>query len=127
MVKFLTFIVLLGATIFQGGCVRPPVLLSRVVVVNATNNTITDVKVLHLPTQKSGRVNAILAQKNLDIGFSSAPMLAHQAVVSWHDSDGFPHEVPLTLPKDNVAAKNGKIRELVYVIHPTDMVTVEFH
>lgn len=127
MFKYLAFIVLFGTITFQGGCVRPPVLLSRVVVVNATNNTITDVKVLHLPTQKSGRVNAILAQRNLDIGFSSAPMLAHQAVVSWRDSDGVPHEVPLTLPKDNVAAKNGEIKDLVYVIHPTDTVTVEFH
>jgi len=127
MFKRSLFIVCLGLFLFQGGCSSSPVLLSRVVVVNATNNKITDVKVLHLPTQKSGQVNLILPLKTLDIGFSAAPMMAQKSVVSWRDATGFQHEVPLTLPQDKTAAKSGQVKELVYTIQPTETVTVELH
>ena len=124
--RFILFI-FIGLLLFQGGCASPPVLLNRVVVFNATGQKVTDVKILHLPTRKTGQVNAILPQKMLDIGFSGAPMLAHDAVISWKDMGGTQHEVSLLLPKDKVAAENGLIKELVYIIHPAGTVTVELH
>jgi hypothetical protein len=41
------------------GCLKPHVVLDRAIVLNATKYTITDVKVIHQPTRKSGEVNAI--------------------------------------------------------------------
>jgi len=72
-----------GLLLFQGGCAGPPVLLNRAVVYDAANYKITKVKILHLPTQKSGQVNAILPQKMLDIGFSGKPLLAHHAIMRY--------------------------------------------
>ena len=127
MNNYLVLLLFTGLLLFQSGCARPPVLLNRIVVFNATGHKVTDVKILHLPTRKTGQVNAILPQKMLDIGFSGEPMLAHDAVISWHDMGGTQHEVSLLLPKDKVAAENGLIKELVYIIHPSGTVTVELH
>lgn len=119
-------IISLLVLLFLWACAKPPVLLKRVVVVNATNDRITAVKVLHLPTRKTGEVNAILPQRTLNIGFSEKLMLANQAVVSWMDGSGVTRKITLGLPHDKAAAKDGRALELIYVIHPSGEVTVYF-
>lgn len=99
------------------GCARPHVLLGRTVILNATTDKITDVKVLHQPTNKSGSVNMILPQRTLDIAFSGAPMLADSAIVSWKDGQGVSREVALELPYNRTAADDGRLMNLVYVIY----------
>ena len=99
------------------GCAKQYIMIDRAVILNATANKITDVKVFHEPTKKSGEVNMILPQMTLDIGFAGKPLLAHQATVSWRDGAGVKGEVALTLPYDLIAAKEGRIMNLVYVIH----------
>jgi len=106
------------------GCARPHVLLGRTVIVNATSDKITNIKVLHQPTNKSGSVNMILPQRTLDIAFTGAPMMADRAIVSWTDGQGISREVTLTLPYDQTAATDERIMNLVYVIHPGGIATV---
>lgn len=100
------------------------VLLDRVLVQNATDSNITDVKVRHEPTNKFGAVNTILPQKALDIGFPEQPMLASRAVVSWRDGAGREWSVTVTLPHDQSAAKSGQPMSLIYTIYPSGQVTV---
>jgi len=107
------------------GCARPHVLLGRTVILNATTDKITDVKVLHQPTNKSGSVNVILPQRALDIAFSGAPMLADEATVSWKDGQGIAREVTLQLPYSRTAADEGRIMNLVYIIYSGGVATVQ--
>ncbi len=107
------------------GCAKPYVMVDRVLVQNATTSKITDVKVLHEPTKKMGKVNAILPQSSLGIGLPRQPMLARQAVVSWRDGMGRERRVTLDLPYDRVLAKEKRAISLIYVIHPSGSVTAD--
>jgi hypothetical protein len=107
------------------GCAKPPVMVDRVLVQNATTSKITDVKVLHEPTNRMGKVNAILPQSALDIGLPRQPMLARQAVVSWRDSMGRERQVKLELPYDRSLAKEHRAVSLMYIIHASGRVTVD--
>ncbi len=100
------------------------VLLDRVLVQNATDSDITDVKVRHEPTNKFGAVNTILSHKALDIGFPEQPMLAIRAVVSWRDGDGREWTETVALPQDHSAAKSGRPMSLIYTIYPSGQITV---
>ena len=106
------------------GCAKAPVQLKRVMVVNATENRISDVKVLHLPTRKTGQVNMILPNKSLDIGFSGQPMKARKAIVSWQDSNLENHQAEVVLPYDSLSATEGHRMDLIYVIHSNGTVSV---
>ena len=100
------------------------VLLDRVLVQNATDSNITDVKVRHEPTNKFGAVNTILPQKALDIGLPEQPMLASRAVVSWRDGDDREWTETVALPQDHSAAKAGQPMSLIYIIYPSGQITV---
>lgn len=106
-------------------CAKPHVILDRVVVMNATTGSITEVKVRHEPTQKFGAVNSILPQKAFDIGLPGQPMLATQAVVSWRDDEGRDWSVAVPLPYDQSAAEAGQPMSLVYVIYPAGRITAQ--
>ena len=107
-------------------CARPPVMLDRVLVENATNSKITDVTVRHEPTKKFGSVNAILPGEALEIGLSSTgqPMYAKQAFVHWRDGGGQERTVALELPYDLSVAGDKQPVKLVYVIYPAGRATV---
>jgi len=107
------------------GCAKPYVMVDRVLVQNATTSKITDVKVLHEPTKKMGKANAILPQSSLDIGLPRQPMLARQAVVSWRDSMGRERRATLDLPYDRALAKEKRAVSLMYIIHPSGSVTAD--
>jgi hypothetical protein len=68
------------------GCSRAPLLVDRVLVKNASDGKVTEVKIHHEPTNRIGSVNAILPQESLDIGFPDQPLLARQAIIQWRDS-----------------------------------------
>ena len=107
-------------------CAKPPVILDRVLVKNATTSKITDVKIRHEPTKKFGSVNAILPGEALEIGLSSLgnPMLAEQALVYWRDGDGVGWTVTLDLPYDQSVAEKKRPVKLVYIIYPSGQATV---
>lgn len=106
------------------GCGQKHVMIDRAIVLNATTKKITDVKVLHEPTNRSGQINMILPQTTLELGFSGKPMLARQAIVSWRDGAGVRREVALALPLNPAAAQDGRLMNLVYVIHSSGTATV---
>lgn len=120
-------LVLFSLILMVLGCAKPHVMLDRAIVLNATATKITDVQVVHEPTKKTGTVNAILPQMTLDIGFSGKPMLAQQATVSWRDGAGVKRAVTLELPYDFAAAKEGRLMNLVYVIHSSGTVTTHLN
>jgi hypothetical protein len=107
-------------------CANPPVMIERVIVKNATNSKITDVKVRHEPTKKFGAVNAILPDEALEIGLSSKgkPILADQALISWRDGGGLEWNVTLNIPYDLSVAKAKRPVRLVYIIYSSGRATV---
>ena len=108
-------------------CAKTPVILEEVVVQNATDGKITDVRVKHEPTNKFGAVNAILPHKSLEIGLSSAgvPMLAKKATVYWKDSRGMAWKVNLDLPYKKSLAENKRPVKLIYIIYRSGQATVQ--
>ena len=56
----LSIMVCLSLLLALLACARPHVSLDRVLVENSTESEITEVQVLHEPTKRFGRVNAIL-------------------------------------------------------------------
>jgi hypothetical protein len=119
-----TLSIILILTLMLLGCGQQHVMIDRSIFLNATTKKITDVKVLHEPTNRSGQINMILPQSTLDLGFSGRPMLAQQAIVSWRDGAGVRREVALVLPQKPAAAQDGRLMNLVYVIHSSGTVTV---
>jgi len=104
-------------------CARPPVTIDRVLVQNATAGKITTVTVLHEPTKRFGKVNAILPDKALDIGLPGSKVLARQAVISWQDGEGQEWSVTVDVPYDQSAAAAGRHMSLVYTIAAAGRVT----
>jgi len=117
------YILCLATTMLLSACARPPVVLDRVFVRNATNDRITEVKIHHEPSAWFGSANTILPQKSYDIGFSGQPLLTRQASVSWRDGDNRPWSLAIELP-DNSAGGESPSMSLVYIIYPAGRVDV---
>jgi hypothetical protein len=126
MKTFVSCLVGFSLVISFMACAKPPVILDRVLVKNATTGKITDVKIRHEPAKKFGSVNAILPGEALEIGLSSMgnPMLAEQALVYWRDGDGVGWTTTLDLPYDQSVAEKKHPVKLVYVIYPSGRATV---
>jgi hypothetical protein len=105
------------------GCSTPSIMLDRAVILNATSNMITDVRVRHEPTGSIGAVNAVLPGKTLNLGFPIQPMLAEEGIVTWTDRSGETRRSQLTLPTYDSAMKDIHYT-LVYTIKATGAVTV---
>ena len=116
MIKRLPLIILVALFLLQAGCARPNIQLDRVLVYNATSETITDVRIRHEPTNRVGGVSLILPGKSLDIGFPAQPMLGRKGIVSWRDGAGRVWQVELHLPYDSAIAGQGRAMTLVYLI-----------
>ena len=105
------------------GCSKPPMLADRVLVKNASDWKVTEVKVRHIPTNKIGSVNAILPQQSLDIGFPKQPLLADRAIIRWIDGQGQNRSDELDIPYDAAAAKAERTMSLTYILLPSGSVT----
>ena len=119
-----TSLIILILTLLLLSCAQQHIMIDRAIVLNATTQKITDVKVLHEPTNRAGQINMILPQTTLELGFSGKPMLARQAIVSWRDGTGIRREVALALPQNPAAAQDGRLMNLVYIIHSSGTATV---
>jgi hypothetical protein len=126
MKKCLPYLVVFSLIISFLACAKPPVMMERVIVKNATNSKITAVKVRHEPTKKFGAVNAILPDEALEIGLSSKgkPILGEQALISWRDGGGLEWNVALDIPYDLSVAKSKRPVRLVYIIYSSGRATV---
>jgi len=105
------------------GCSKTPMLADRVLVKNASDWKITEVKVRHIPTNRIGAVSAILPQKSLDIGFPKQPLLADRAIIRWIDGQGQKRSDELDIPYDAAAAKAERSMSLTYILLPSGSVT----
>ena len=126
MKKFVSCLVVFSFVLSLMACAKPPVIVDRVLVKNATMSKITDVKISHEPTKKFGSVNAILPGEALEIGLSSRgnPMLAEHAFVHWRDGAGLIWTVTLDLPYDQSVAEDKRPVKLMYIIYPSGRATV---
>ena len=106
------------------GCAAKYVMLDRAVVRNDTGGIITDVKVVHEPTGKTGGVNMILPQMSFELGFAGQPMLAKRAIITWKDHKDIRRRSEVVLPDRPDASKQGQSHSLVYTIKPTGGVVV---
>jgi hypothetical protein len=110
--------------LFFIGCAAKNVLLDRAVVRNDTVGIITDVKVVHEPTGKTGGVNMILPQMSFELGFAGQAMHAKRAVITWKDHKGIRRRSEVSLPDSPDASKQGHPNSLVYTIQPAGVVLV---
>ena len=105
------------------GCSKNPMFADHVLVKNASDLKVTEVKVRHIPTNKIGAVNAILPQESLDIGFPKQPLLAERAIIRWVDGQGQNRSDELDIPYDATAAKAERAMSLIYILHQSGSVT----
>jgi len=107
------------------GCAAHSVIIDQAVVQNETLGIISQVKVLHLPTEKFGEVHSILPQSSFDLGFSRQPMLGKSAIITWTSENGQENKVELALPGVPATDAKDRTMRLVYTIHPGGNVTVQ--
>ena len=117
------FLLIFYQLLFQG-CATRQVVLDRAVIRNDTARIITEVKVLHEPTGKTGSVNMILPQRSLELGFAGQPMRGKHAIITWRDHEGRQRRIELALPRGRTTGE-GRPMSLIYTIHPSGEVTVE--
>jgi hypothetical protein len=110
--------------IFQG-CATRQVILDRAIVQNDTARIITEVKVLHEPTGKTGSVNMILPQSSFELGFAGAPMQGKRGIITWTDHVGRQRKIELSLPRGPATGEGRAMMSLIYTIRPSGEVTVE--
>ena len=105
------------------GCSKTPVMADRVLVKNASDWKVTEVKVRHIPTNRIGAVNAILPHESLNLGFPKQPLLADRAIIRWIDGQGQNRSDELDIPYDASAAKAERTLSLTYILLPSGSVT----
>ena len=105
------------------GCSKPPMMADRVLVKNASDWKVTEVKVRHIPTNRIGAVNAILPHESLNLGFPKQPLLADRAIIRWIDGQGQNRSDELDIPYDAAAAKAERTLSLTYILLPSGSVT----
>ena len=99
-------------------------ILDRAVVRNDTSGIITEVKVVHEPTEKTGAVSMILPHNTFELGFAGQPMLGEHAIVTWRDPEGYLKKIEVPLPDNPDAKTKDKNFILVYTIQSGGVVLV---
>jgi len=100
-------------------------MLDRAVVRNDTVGIISEVKVVHEPTRKTGAINMILPQRSFELGFAGQPIRGKRAIITWKDHEGHWRRSEVALPDNRNAAKEGRSYGLVYTIQPAGVVHVQ--
>ena len=106
------------------GCTSRHLIIDRAIVRNETPGIITDVKVIHEPTGKSGAVNMILPNKTFELGFAGQPMFGKHAIITWKDYEGHLRKFVTPLPKNRDAKGKGNNYILVYTIQTKGDVSI---
>lgn len=105
------------------GCHKAPILLEKAIVRNASSRPISNVLVQHEPTGGMARVNKILPEAELYLGFSRQPMKAKWAMVTWKMENGERRQVKVNLPRS--PGKPGtETFTLIYTIEANGAVSV---
>lgn len=98
-------------------------LVTRGIVVNYCKEKITDIKVIHLPTNAVASFSGILSGTTAEIGFPERELLAFEAIVIWNEGDTS-YKKKLQLPQKK-QFKTVAAQRLVYSIFPEGVVKVE--
>lgn len=106
------------------GCASKQVILDRAVVRNDTPGMITEVKVVHEPTGKTGAVSMILPHNAFELGFAGQPMLGERAIVTWRDHEGYLRKFEAPLPDNPDTKAKGKNFILIYTIQPAGVARI---
>lgn len=92
-------------------------------IVNATGQTIQDVRLVHEPTMKVAATAYILAGHSMDVGFESGKMRATHATITWADARGRKYSKNLILPEPSDDTDTPK--KIIYTITPHGGVNVQ--
>lgn len=92
-------------------------------IVNATGQTIEDVRLVHEPTKKVAATAYILAGQSMDVGFERGKMRATHATITWTDARGRKHLRNLILPAPSHDTDTPK--KIIYTISPDGGASVQ--
>jgi len=99
-------------------------LITRGIVVNHCKEEITDIKVIHKPTNAVASFSGILSGTTAEIGFPEKELLALEALVIWNEGN-ISYQKKLQLPQKK-QFKTAAAQRLVYSIYSGGIVKVEF-
>lgn len=118
---------LLLVLIVLSGCARHEKLLNQGIVVNNTASRLTEVKVLHIPTNRFVAINQILPYESFSLGFFEKKMRGKKAVISWKsDQSDFVHKREIVLPVAEPSLRSSTdVMTLIYTIAPSGEVFVQ--
>jgi hypothetical protein len=98
-------------------------LITRGIVVNYCKEEITDIKIIHLPTNAVASFSGILSGTTAEIGFPEKELLAFEAIVIWNEGDTS-YQKKLQLPQKS-PFKTVAPQRLVYSIFTGGIVKAE--
>lgn len=116
IIKFIISILVAFLLPTFSGCASKHVILDRAIVRNDTPGIITEVKIVHEPTGKTGAVSMILPHNAFELGFAEQPMLGEHAIITWRDHEGYLRKFEATLPDNPGTKTKGKNFILIYTI-----------
>jgi len=100
-----------------------PLLITRGVIINNCEIEITNIKIVHLPTNAIASFSGILSGTTADISFSQRELLAHKAIVSWQEGNlSYQSQLKLT---DHQQLTNSVSQRLVYSIYTGGVAKVQ--
>jgi len=111
---------------FTFGCqntVTTGPLITRGIIVNNCQEIITDIKIIHLPTNALASFSGVLSETTAEIGFPEKELLAIEAIVIWKEGNNS-YQKKLQLPQ-NSQLKAIVPQRLVYSIFTGGVVKVE--
>ena len=91
-------------------------LITRGIVVNYCKEDITDIKIIHLPTNAVANFSGILSGTTAEIYFPEKELLALEAIVIWNEGD-ISYKKKLQFPHKKQFKAVG-VQRLVYSIFP---------
>lgn len=120
-------LLLLVLIALMSGCAHHEKLLNQGIVVNNTASRLTEIKVLHTPTNRFVSINQILPYETFSLGFFEKKMQGEKAVVSWKsDQSDFVHKREVILPVSEPSLRpSTDAMTLIYTIVPSGEVSVQ--
>ena len=98
-------------------------LITRGIIVNHCQEEITDIKIIHLPTNAVAIFSGVFSGVTAEIGFPEKKLLALEAIVIWSEND-ISYQKKLQLPQ-NSQLKTVVPQRIVYSIFAGGIAKVE--
>jgi hypothetical protein len=98
-------------------------LITRGVIENHCKEEITDIKIMHLPTNAVATFSGVLSGTTAEIGFPVKELLAIEAIVIWREGDNT-YQKKLQLPRPS-QLKTVAPQKLIYSVFTKGIIEVK--